>query len=1633
MSTDNETAKPDALVRIVAIGASAGGLDPLEQFFEAMPANSGVAFVVIQHLAPDFQSMMDELIARYSVMPIHKVEDGMKVEANTIYLNRPRLDMTVENGRFVQKPATRSGGLNLPINTFFTSLAVHYGSDAVGIILSGTGSDGSQGCLAIKSSGGGVFVQEPATAKFESMPLGVINQDIADAVSDPKTLARHVTEFLKENPQRLKNRPKRVSVSDPYAMIFHILRERYGTDFSYYKRATVERRITRRCDTQNIDDLMSYINLLSVDPNEVAALYSDLLIDVTQFFRDEDGFRRLNDTAVKELVGRMSSETPVRVWVSGCSSGEEAYSLAILIAERARLDKVPLNLKVLATDLHARSLDSAGAGIYEATALSKADPELVSRYFESDGHFLQIKGFIRKLVVFSQHNVIKDPPFTKIDLVSCRNLLIYLNDLAQQKALALFHFALKKDGFMFLGPSETVGKFDKEFKTIDQRWRIFQKTRDIRLADSTTLLLRNGQSNPDNLPASQTRYVAELAPQRTDLRRAYNEALKEMLARYAPAGFLMTTDGTLSHIFGNANRLLKLEQGNFSSKVADLLPHQLRVLVSSGIERMRASGYAPLHRSMPVETDTGKVTYSIGLESLPDPEGNIEFLLLTVEETHETHSETIEDMPQIEVLPVKASDFLDSRVRELEADLQATEESLQTTIEELETSNEELQATNEELMASNEELQSTNEELHSVNEELYTVSAEHQRKIEELVELTSDMDHLLKATDIGTIFLSKDLTIRRFTPAASRTFNLIPQDIGRPITHVTTRFESDEFLDHVARVNETGESFEENISVDRQHYLLRVLSYTDENQGIQGMVITVVDITDLKIAENRISDMATRYDQILTDSPQAIICWRDSDEKVIYANERFDKLVGGERIAASDMSYTSLLDAPGNPIRIETSVVRELAPGETRVFHSELKDSDGAVQWWDIYYRALVTSDATDLQFMATAINATARVRHEQALTALNGIDVSQLSSLGDVAAKVIDVGMEYYRLSEGFLAHVEGDRHVIAEYGTASGEGGKLSAGKTRELAGMPCAQVMELDDIVAFTSPGDSGSDDGFVIDGETVQAYIGAPVRVGGQRIGTLGFLGYSSARFEPLAELERDFMRLLVRWFELMAEHVDQSQQLRQRERELQLIFNNVPARIWFKDEQNRILRLNETAAMSMGMTVEEAEKADTYTLFPDTAKQHHEDDLEVLRSQKPSLGLIEEYTPKGGKRGWVSTDKIPYRDPETSQNAVLVVSTDVTNLKERELELAHVNAQLDLQKKSFENLYKRTPVMMHSIDHEGKIIEVSDTWIAKLGRTREEVIGQNVTAFMTPDSQEHAKSTVLPEFWEDGVCNNVAYQFFHKNGHVIDVELSGIVDKTELREEERALAVMVDVTDRNAAFVALEKANADLEHANEGLKKFAYIASHDLQEPLRKIQQFSDMLLTEYSDKMEGDAVFYMDVMRNAASRMRRLIRDLLSFSKATNADIQHEPLELAQIARRAVSDLEVLIEEAGAEVTIEDLPTVSGDEALVLQVFTNLISNAIKYRKEDEAPRVTIEPLADRPGKGFAIEDNGVGIADEDKRRIFDAFSRLHTQTEVDGSGIGLAICQTVCDRLRWTINVKSTVGEGSRFEVAWP
>lgn len=829
---------------VVGIGASAGGLDALQQLFAGIPATTGAAYIVVQHLSPDHKSMMAGLLARHTSMSVTMVESDMAIEPNKIYLIPPGVLMRLVDGRLHLTPKAPHV-LTLPIDIFFQSLAEDVGTKAIAVILSGTGSDGTRGAAAINGAGGLLLAQDPENAKFDGMPRSVIATGLVDAVLPVDLLAHRIVEHVTQQPSPLQHNesgeePKARSdqhVMAPMLAIMQLLEEIGGIDFNDYKPGTVTRRIERRMAVRQVTTIESYLEMLRSDRSEVQTLKREMLIPVTSFFRDTEAFQQLRELVIEPLVAAANSGQQIRVWCAGVSTGEEAYSVTMLLLEAFGNARKWPHLKVFATDVEQTSIETGAAGTYPESIATEVSGEQLERFFTKHGSHFVVKNELRQCILFARQNLLVDPPFTKMDLVICRNTLIYFRAAAQERVLRRLQYALKPGGYLFLGSSESLGNLQTDFKTISTRHKIWQMKRPI-LAPLDRLAAMGGVRG-----AQRPRRHADAAETSSSEPSLVDQGLAALSSAYVPAAILVNSSHDVLHAYGDVGRFLELREGRLSLRLSRMLPEQLlpvatallfktgrdNVILKSDVLKLEYKGDNQASRSS-----------AIRLTSLPLGEIEDErYALLAFEEVNVKLPPDALTDPTIDVDAATAE-----RLEFLERELNATRESLQATIEERETSNEELQATNEEMMASNEELQSSNEELQSVNEELNTVNAEYQEKIEILNRLNADLDNLAKVATSGTIFVDSNLHLTRYSQEAAHIFHLREGDIGRPLSDLRHDLDYPDFIERLTQAMTECRTIEKHVpGPEGKYFIVRMQPYRIPSSSSMGMVISCIDTT----------------------------------------------------------------------------------------------------------------------------------------------------------------------------------------------------------------------------------------------------------------------------------------------------------------------------------------------------------------------------------------------------------------------------------------------------------------------------------------------------------------------------------------------------------------------------------------------------------------------------------------------------------------------------------------------------------------------------------------------------------------------------------------------------------------------
>lgn len=950
----------------VAVGASAGGLEAIEAFFASMPRDTPFGFIIIQHLSPDYKSLMVEILSKKTSIPVQRAEDGMIVQPAHIYLIPPKKNLTIYHGTLMLVDQDHSRGLNLPIDVFFRSLAEDQGERAVAVILSGTGSDGMRGVRAVKQAGGMIMVQNEESARFDGMPRAAASTGLADFILPPGEMARELLAYT-QHPyvnRSERNMATTHGVEDALSRIFLLLRERSKVDFSHYKPSTVVRRIERRIGITQTEDIEAYLKHLYAQPGEVDTLFRELLIGVTSFFRDSPVFDQLQNAVLPELL-KSGDSRDMRVWVAGCSTGEEAYSLAIVIRECMQALKIHREVKIFATDIDRNAVRVAATGQYPESIAADVPPHLLSRYFiRQDDHF-HIARSVREMVVFAQHNILKDPPFTRIDVVSCRNLLIYLQPVLQNQVLNNFSFSLRDNGILVLGTSETTGEVSHSFDALSTRLKIYRRSASASSNAKTGLHPTQSPAAPaatqnleERMQAMQSRYGSNRSSGVRKEERILERLLEAAAERYLPTSIVVNEGLHILHVLGNTTPYFQLPSGRPSWELGRVAARSLSIPLTTAVNQVFRE-QSELHvEGVTIAGEDQTFAVNARIVPLPQRPGQEQLVAIFLTGAPRPSEEGAAEIP---VSVWNLSRETEQRIVDLEQELQLSQENLQATVEELETSNEELQATNEELLASNEELQSTNEELQSTNEELYTVNAEYHSKIMELTELNNDLDNLLTSAGIGILLLDEPLVIRRFSPELRSIFNLRGEDVGRPVEHMVHRIRNCDPLELFRHVLATHEPREEEIETeDHRWFLMRVVPYVVAGDEYSGVVATFIDLTSIREAQNLL--------RIVADSSPVLIWVSDVAGQHIWFSEPWLSYRG--RTFAEEAG-TQWLHGVHEEDRERCRLLHEehFAAGTSFSMEYRLQQHDGEWRWFLEVGKPRVDSSGDFAGFIGTCLD----------------------------------------------------------------------------------------------------------------------------------------------------------------------------------------------------------------------------------------------------------------------------------------------------------------------------------------------------------------------------------------------------------------------------------------------------------------------------------------------------------------------------------------------------------------------------------------------------------------------------------------------------------------------------------------
>jgi len=1440
---------------IVGIGASAGGLEALEKFFSNCPGDTGMAFVVIQHLSPDYKSMLTELLGRRTIIPVTEAKDRELIKPNHIYLIPVSKNIQVQHGRLhlINRPDNNSP--NFSIDLFFRSLAIEQKEMAIAVILSGTGSDGTRGGKSIKEVGGTVFVQHPESGRFDGMPRSAISSGIADCILTPEEMPNELIQFT-NHPHFAKTMMTGVELGkdiESIDRILKILKSHTSYDFFSYKKATLLRRTAKRMNITKCKTVEAYIDYLYENSEEKYTLVNEFLIGVTKFFRDPAAFAILEETVIPQVVKLIeenkNTEDYLKIWVVACSTGEEAYSIAILIEEYLSSKGIKMKYKIFATDIDRKSLDVATRGLYLENIINDITKDRISKYFIKQGGYFKILPKIRKNIIFSKHDILKDPPFNRMSLISCRNMMIYIENDVQKRILINLHGALKMNGFLFLGNSESLGSLSEHFNKISNKWKIYENTSQVRIRSKAT-------SRPYRME-SPTIYTSTSDRLLPSFEKKVNKLVnKTLLNELNAVSICINKNFDIIQASGRLKKYVIIPEDGFSYNLQKLLPDELSIPIATGIRFLsKNNNEEKIIKKVKMVREEVLIELRVVINEIKLGMIAEASYLITIFE--EVTRELTED--ELTISQPASKDQM-HEMQELREALEETRDNLQVTVEELETSNEEMQATNEELLSSNEELQSTNEELQSLNEELHTVNSELQDKNLELIELNTDIENLMSNINIGTIFLDKEMRIRRYTPAIQEQLALQNTDIGRPIQNFAVSFGDIDLVKESTVVLKTRETFRAEFkNLDNNWFLLQIHPYLSHKKTIKGVVINFIDINELKEAHHEKIKLDSFVSHITASSPVLIYVYDMETRSNVY-------------------SSGSIFDISG----YTTEEVQE--KGESIL--SEMIHPD----------------DFPGI------------IKHHEDIMLLEDEELSYVE----------------YR-----LIHSKTKKHIWMRSVDKVNE--RDANGKVKNILGV--AQ-----DVTRF----------------KAMELEVATS-----EKRARLAIQGAGGGLWE---------------WTNTKEDYV------------------------WLSKEFCNLLGYTQSTLDPSAKNVIELVHPDFRSFYKKSINQY-------FRQRKPFEVKIKVKHKTEGYRWYRITMQAEWDDQGWAHKAVGMLFD--------EHEQEYIRQLIEEKQERLEAIYDSAPVGILLASDSGHIVESSKGIADILGYEPNEIVGKHFLEFTYEEDKEISKDVAksLTANRDIGIIE-LDKRYVAKDKSVVWIQVR--IGNIKVGGEPFSICILSDINER-------KKSEQKLKILNEELERFAYLASHDLKEPLQTISGITERFKEKHGEQLPSGAIKYIDFIEEASNRMRNLTNELLTYSKLGHSVRNLVTVDLNKLLEQVKKDMEGNIQEHKVSIVSDKLPKIKGDDTQLGLLFQNLISNSIKYRKKTK-PKITIKVVDKGEFWEFTFKDNGIGIDEKYHKKIFDVFKRLHNKSEYEGTGIGLSNCKRIVSNHGGEIWVKSKLTKGATF-----
>jgi two-component system CheB/CheR fusion protein len=1564
---------------VAGLGASAGGVQALKEFFTHVPHDSGIAYVVILHLSPSYDSKLAELLRTVASIPVVKVMAKAEVKPDTIYVIPPNQHLIMKQGCVDVSPNMVVEDRRAPVDIFFRSLAESHGNRAVCVVLSGTGANGSMGMKRIKERGGVAFVQNPREAEFNEMPRNSIATNLVDEVLNVADIPAKIIRY----------RDSRKKVHVPVEMghppeeqqqalrdIFTQLRIRTGHDFSNYKRPTLLRRIERRINIHSLNDLPSYAAYLQDHPEEITSLLKDLLISVTNFFRDRPAFDELEHQVLPAIIRAKTAEDRLRVWVAGCATGEEAYSVAMIIADLTMGVLDAPKVQVFATDIDEEALAHAHEGYYTINDAADVSAERLRRYFNKEGNGYRIRREIREMILFARHNFLKDPPFSHLDLIACRNVLIYLNQIAQERVMNIFHFALDPGGYLLLGNAESIADSNDRYITFNREQHIYQ-TRRLSICSYPI---------PDVAPISFTSTVhptpvIKPAPARSNDRISFGELHQQMLEQYAPPSLIVNEEYEILHISERAGRYLQVPGGSPSQNLLSLIRQELRLDLRSALYQATQQQIAVDSHILQVAIDD--LTENIIIQVRPvlrqgDPARG--FILIIFEQVKEdSHAQPLSVLTSDE--PV--TKHLEAELIRLKMQLRNSNEEHELQAEELKASNEELQAMIEELRSATEELETSKEELQSINEELTTVNQELKVRVEESSIMSNNLQNLINSADIGTVFLDRRLRVMLFTPAARSIFNLIPADNGRQLSDITNKLVEDGLQRDAEEVLEKLATMERIVhTTDHRMYLMRLSPYRTEEDRIQGVVMSFVNLTERALAEAALQESEERLRLILESAHDYAIFTLDKDRRVSSWNTGAQRIFGyteSEMLGQSgDILFVPEDRATGAPLD-EAQKAFASGRAENERWHRRKDDSR--------FYGSGLTMPLR---------NATGEI--------IGFVKIMRDLTESNQAQEALRKSEERLRVTMESAT----DYAIITNNEEGIIDGWSLGAERTfgytaAETIGQPVHIIFTPEDIAAG-------------VPATEMQA-----ARENGRAVDERWHLRKDGSRFYMSGTMRPILNPALTGYVKVardMTEAKQTQEALRITEERYRIALQAADMGAWdWHIPENKIL-WNEQHYSLLGLPVDMKEKTPDFFL-----RYVHPDDVAKVKERlEAGVAQCSEYEAEyrllreDGTVRWMNGYGRVVEQTDGKATRMVGVMYDITTRVKATMALQDKQLKLEIAQRA-----GRVGIWGYDLARQQGIATPELIELAGYPYPGETWELEEFLKLVYPEDRSRlAAIKVLPSVYDQSI--ELEFRLQHPQRGILWMLMRGSYTPHDDRINATLMGSLIDITERKAF--------------EQQKDQFIGIASHELKTPVTSIKAYAEILQEIFADAGDAEHAALMSKLGKQIDRLTGLIHSLLDATMVTGGQLQLNKTSFT--LDDLIADTAEVMQHTTAshrfELSLEaGNCAVYGDRERIRQVLINLMSNAIKYSPGADRVVVSSECLGDTVK--ISIQDFGIGISEEVQPRVFERFFRASDPgiATFPGLGLGLFISAEIVRMHEGIISLTSNKGVGSTFYFTLP